>query len=247
MNGAAFLGIEVDPERIERRSQDRLLRRDGQRSGRSAAHPARSDASARLRPSAWLATAPKSFPNSSAAAIRPRPADRPDQRARSRSNGYIPRATPWRQAAELRGVDPQEYRKRALDSIATHVARMLELQRRAPSRSTTATTYAVWPTTAVWQAFDFPGFVPEYIRPLFCEGRGPFRWVALSGDPADIALRTAGPADCSPALRILTRWISPGPQARAFSGPARAHLLAGLRRTRRFAHGDQRPGGQRRA
>ena len=88
----------------------------------------------------------------------------------------------------LRASDPKQYLERSLDSIAAHVGAMLELQRRG------AVTFdygnnirRMAADRGVSNAFDIPGFVPEYIRPLFAEGRGPFRWVALSGEPADIA------------------------------------------------------------
>ena len=98
----------------------------------------------------------------------------------------------------------------------------------------------------VGDAFEIPGFVPEYIRPLFCEGKGPFRWAALSGDPADIAATDALAlemfADNARALPL----DSPGRRARRVSGTARAHLLARLRRARAVRPGDQRPRAPRR-
>ena len=106
----------------------------------------------------------------------------------------------------------------------------------AQSRSITATTSAPRPCSAgVKDAFEIPGFVPEYIRPLFCEGSGPFRWVALSGDPADI-YRTdrAGTRHCFPKNAGLVRWIRPGAGAHPLSRLARTHLLVGLRRASQF-------------
>ena len=96
------------------------------------------------------------------------------------------------------------------------------------------------------RAFDIPGFVPEYIRPLFCEGRGPFRWVALSGDPEDI-YRTDRLArrDCFRHDETLARWIPLARQRIQFPGTAGAHLLAGLRRARRVRRGDQPAGADR--
>ncbi|WP_126428330.1 urocanate hydratase [Brevibacillus marinus] len=102
-------------------------------------------------------------------------------------NGYIPLGMSLAEAAELRQRDPKTYEARARASIAAHVRAMLEMQRRG------AVTFdygnnirQVAKDEGVTNAFDFPGFVPAYIRPLFCEGKGPFRWAALSGDPEDI-------------------------------------------------------------
>ena len=81
-------------------------------------------------------------------------------------------------------------------------------------------------------AYDFPGFVPAYIRPLFCEGRGPFRWVALSGEASDIHVTDELVLELFPENRILRRWIRSGAQAHQVPGIARAHLLAGLWRAR---------------
>ena len=81
-------------------------------------------------------------------------------------------------------------------------------------------------------AFDFPGFVPAYIRPLFCEGKGPFRWVALSGDPEDIAATDAGVLELFPEDEHLQRWLDMAARARGLPGAARADLLARLRRAR---------------
>ena len=94
-------------------------------------------------------------------------------------------------------------------------------------------------------AFEIPGFVPEYIRPLFCEGRGPFRWVALSGDPEDIRRTDRLALEIFPRNETLTRWIKLAPRANSVPGIARAHLLAGLRRARRIRPRHERSGAQR--
>jgi len=90
-------------------------------------------------------------------------------------NGYVPHGITVEKALQLRSSDPKKYKEMALDSIAIHVRSMLDLQKKG------AVVFDYWEN-----AFDFPGFVPAYIRPLFCEGMGPFRWAALSGDPEDI-------------------------------------------------------------
>ena len=120
---------------------------------------------------------------------------------------------------------------------------------RRPARwpSTTATTSAPRRRSpGVADAFDIPGFVPAFIRPQFCEGRGPFRWAALSGDPADIARTDEAVLDLFPGDASLQRWIRAGPGAGRLPGAAGAHLLAGLRRAGAGRPGLQRAGAQRR-
>src|SRR4051812_5656209 len=100
-------------------------------------------------------------------------------------NGYVPNGMTLAQALELRAKDPQAYEERSLDAMARHVEGMLRLQKMGSvtfDYGNNIRTFAF--QQGVKNAYDFPGFVPAYIRPLFCEGRGPFRWVALSGDPA---------------------------------------------------------------
>jgi urocanate hydratase len=103
-------------------------------------------------------------------------------------NGYVPAGLSLAEARELRAANPQEYIERAMDSMAVHVQAMLEFQRRGAivfDYGNNIRAQAV--ARGVTNAFDFPGFVPAFVRPLFCSGRGPFRWAVLSGDPADIA------------------------------------------------------------
>jgi urocanate hydratase len=102
-------------------------------------------------------------------------------------NGYVPAVFTLEKAAELRNSDPVEYVKLSKKSMATHVVAMLEMQKRGAITFDYGNNIRqVAKDEGVENAFDFPGFVPAYIRPLFCEGKGPFRWVALSGDPEDI-------------------------------------------------------------
>jgi urocanate hydratase len=127
------------------------------------------------------------------------------------------------EAAELRGRDPGSYKQRSLDSIALHVEGMLALQRLGSvtfDYGNNIRTFAF--QQGVKNAYDFPGFVSEYIRPLFCEGRGPFRWVALSGDPADIHRTDELVLEMFPHDEILTRWIKLAQKRVRFQGlPAR--------------------------
>ena len=104
-------------------------------------------------------------------------------------NGYVPAGLTVEQADVLRARDPDDYLRRVGECVLAHVGAIRDAAgARAPRRSTTATRCAASPQEhGDEDAFAYPGFVPAYIRPLFCEGKGPFRWVALSGDPADIA------------------------------------------------------------
>jgi urocanate hydratase len=139
-------------------------------------------------------------------------------------NGYVPLPkSPAEDLDQLRRDDPQAYVARALGSIAIHVRAMLELQRRgavAFDYGNNIRTFAF--QRGVKNAYDFPGFVPAYIRPLFCEGRGPFRWVALSGDSSDIAVTDDLVLELFPHNRILERWIKLARKRIKFQGlPAR--------------------------
>lgn len=138
-------------------------------------------------------------------------------------NGYVPAGVSLEGALRLRQRDPQEYLRRARQSIAAHVAAMLELQRAGAvtfDYGNNIRTEAF--DQGVERAFDIPGFVPEYIRPLFCEGKGPFRWVALSGDPKDLARTDELVLELFPENEHLTRWIRLARERVAFQGlPAR--------------------------
>ena len=113
----------------------------------------------------------------------------PDQTsAHDALNGYVPNGMSLENALTLRRKDRDSYIRRAVHSMAVHVDAMLALQKKGAITFDYGNNIRAQAQKAgIKNAFDIPGFVPEYIRPLFCEGRGPFRWVALSGDPADIA------------------------------------------------------------
>jgi urocanate hydratase len=138
-------------------------------------------------------------------------------------NGYIPNGMTLEEALALRQRDPKAYQEKSLDAIARHVEGMLALQKMGAvtfDYGNNIRTFAF--QRGVKNAYDFPGFVPAYIRPLFCEGRGPFRWVALSGDPADIAVTDELVLEMFPGNRILSRWIDLARKRIKFQGlPAR--------------------------
>ncbi|WP_201369629.1 urocanate hydratase [Ktedonobacter robiniae] len=138
-------------------------------------------------------------------------------------NGYIPAGLSMEEAAELRARDPQEYIKRSMNSMVLHVQAMLEMQRQGAVVFDYGNNLRGQALAAGEQhALDFPGFVPAYIRPLFCEGKGPFRWVALSGDPEDIYRTDEALLNLFPENESLKRWITLAQQKIQFQGlPAR--------------------------
>ncbi len=138
-------------------------------------------------------------------------------------NGYIPSGMPLSEALALRKSDPARYTALATASVVKHVKAMLDLQRMgAVSFDYGNNVRTVALDAGVTNAFDIPGFVPEYVRPLFCEGKGPFRWVALSGDPKDIARTDDLVLELFPEDEHLRRWISLAREKIHFQGlPAR--------------------------
>ncbi len=138
-------------------------------------------------------------------------------------NGYVPHGIPFEEALRLRKADPEEYKRRAFRSMAAHVAAMLALKARGAVTFDYGNNLRAQAKKAgEGRAFEIEGFVPRYIRPLFCEGKGPFRWAALSGDPADIAQTDRAVLDLFPGNAALARWISLARERVAFQGlPAR--------------------------
>ncbi len=222
LNGGAFLGIDVDPERIKRRVK----------TGYCDVMVNDLDESLRILKNAVRKREPASVGLvGNCADLIPALAKRgvvPDlltdqTSAHDPVGGYVPQGLDVAAAAELRRRDPGEYRRRALDSIATHVRGMLDLQRLGAvtfDYGNNIRTFAF--EQGVKDAYDFPGFVPAYIRPLFCEGRGPFRWVALSGEPSDIYRTDQLVLEMFPQNEMLTRWIRLARKRVRFQGlPAR--------------------------
>jgi urocanate hydratase len=223
LNGAAFLGIEVDPERIKRRI----------RSGYCDICVNSLDEAIRILKNAVRQKQAVSVGLvGNCADVIPELARRgivPDlltdqTSAHDPLNGYIPSGLSVEEAAELRRTNPEDYLKRSYDSIARHVTGMLELQKLGAATfdyGNNIRTMA-FEHGGVKDAYNFPGFVPAYIRPLFCEGRGPFRWVALSGEPADIYRTDDLVLELFPDNAILNRWIRLARKYVKFQGlPAR--------------------------
>ncbi|MGB8004541.1 MAG: urocanate hydratase, partial [Gaiellaceae bacterium] len=222
MAGAAILCVEVDPSRIERRLETRYL---------DEVADSLDDALARIRAAASERRALSVGLLGNAAEVIPELARRGEHfdlvtdqtAAHDPLTGYIPARLSLEEAAALRESDPAEYLARARASIVAHVEALLEYVRagsyvfdygnnlRGEARE-----------GGVEDAFSYPGFVPAYIRPLFCRGVGPFRWAALSGEAADIAAIDAVLRDLFPDDPLLQRWLELASERVAFQGlPAR--------------------------
>jgi urocanate hydratase len=138
-------------------------------------------------------------------------------------NGYVPNGMSLEQALQLRVDDPDEYIKRSVTAMAQHVEAMLALQKKGAVTFDYGNNIRTQAKNAGCEnAFEIPGFVPEYIRPLFCEGKGPFRWVALSGEAKDIARTDRLALELFPENKILSRWMKLARERIQFQGlPAR--------------------------
>ena len=149
-------------------------------------------------------------------------------------HGYVPAGLSLAEAADLRGRDPTAYVRRSVESIVVHVRALLAMQRAgAVAFDYGNNIRTVAADAGLADAFAIPGFVPEYVRPLFCEGRGPFRWVALSGDPADLHRTDDLVLELFPEQTHLRRWITLARERVAFQGlPARICWLGQGERAR---------------
>jgi urocanate hydratase len=138
-------------------------------------------------------------------------------------NGYIPNGLTLKEASDLRKADAEEYKRLSLASMARHVGFMLELQKRGSVTFDYGNNLREFAKQGGEQnAYDFPGFTPAFIRPLFCEGKGPFRWVALSGDPEDIYTTDRALMEAFPENKPLINWLEKAQKQIAFQGlPAR--------------------------
>jgi len=222
MTGAAFLGIDVDPERIKKRLK----------TGYCDFMVTTLDEALRILKNALrkkenvsvglLGNCADVIPELAARGVVPDILT--DQTsAHDPLNGYVPNGMSFEEAIALRKRDPETYQQLSLDAMARHVEGMLALQKMGSvtfDYGNNIRTFAF--QRGVKNAYDFPGFVPAYIRPLFCEGRGPFRWVALSGEPADIHVTDDLVLELFPENRILKRWIELAKKRIKFQGlPAR--------------------------
>jgi urocanate hydratase len=223
LNGARFLGIEVDPARIEKRLKTGYCDRMCQTLDEALAvlDSARGPVSVGL-----VGNCADVLPELARRGIVPDLLT--DQTsAHDPLNGYVPNGMTLAEALALRRTDPAGYEKRALDSIAVHVRAMLDLKRMGAVTFDYGNNIRGQARRAgVVDAFEIPGFVPEYIRPLFCQGRGPFRWVALSGEPEDIRATDRLALELFPEDPVLGRWLRLAGERIRFQGlPARVCWL----------------------
>ena len=222
MAGAVILCIEVDVTRIRRRLETRYL---------DESTESLDDALSRVRAAASEGRALSVGLLGNAADIVPELARRKEHfdfvtdqtAAHDPLNGYIPSGLSVEEAAELRERDADEYLRRASESIAQHVEAMLEYVRAGSYVFDYGNNLRGEAQQAgVDDAFTYPGFVPAYIRPLFCRGIGPFRWAVLSGDPEDIGAIDGMLRELFPDDLLLQRWLDLAPERVAFQGlPAR--------------------------
>jgi urocanate hydratase len=222
MNGGVALCVEVDPERIRRRLETRYL--DEQALGLEDAvrrcHAAKQEG--RALSVGLLGNASEVLPELLASGFD---ADivTDQTSAHDPVSGYVPGGLQLADAEELRERDPDEYLRRARASIAAHCFAMVGFKDRGAEVFDYGNSLRAEARLGGFErAFDYPGFVPAYVRPLFCEGKGPFRWVALSGDPADIAVTDQAVLEEFAGDEALVRWIRLARERVAFQGlPAR--------------------------
>jgi urocanate hydratase len=222
MNEGVVIAVECDPVRIERRIQTRYLNVRTDSLEKALEMVKQAVAEGKPLSIGLLGNAAEVLPE------LVRRGEIPDlvtdqTSAHDPLHGYLPEGMTLDEAADLRKQDPQGYVKRAKESMAKHVRAMLDMQK----RGAVVFDYGNNIRQMAWEegirdAFDFPGFVPAFIRPLFCEGKGPFRWVALSGDPEDISKTDEVILREFAGNHRLVRWIRMAQQHVQFQGlPAR--------------------------
>ena len=221
MNGGVALCVEVDPSRAQRRLETRYVDRVVESTDEALALcEAARDAGDALS-IGLIGNCAEVLPDLVARGFEPDVVT--DQTSAHDVLMYVPVGLDVEQAAALRKSDPKEYERRSMSSMARHVEAMLEFRRRGAEVFDYGNNIRQRAFDAgVKDAFAFPGFVPAYIRPLFCEGKGPFRWVALSGDPEDIYRTDEAVMELFPDDKHLHRWLTMARERVEFQGlPAR--------------------------
>ncbi len=206
MCGAAFLGVEVDPTRIQRRLETGYLDESAANLDEALAKLDRARAERRPLSVGLLGNVADVYPELVARGVVPDLVT--DQTSAHDPLMYIPRGLDLAAAAELRTSDPKSFTDRAHASMAIQVEAMVALKQKGSHVFDYGNNLRAGAVAGGYpDAAPFPGFVPAYIRPLFCEGKGPFRWVALSGDPADIRATEDALLETIPDVPHLQRWI----------------------------------------
>jgi urocanate hydratase len=222
MNEGVGLFVEVDPWRAERRLKLRQVDTIARSLDEAIAEALACKKAGRARSIAVVGNAAEVLPEMQKRKLKPDVVT--DQTsAHDVMHGYIPAGLSLEAAAKLRKRSPKAYERRAMESMATHVRAMLKWKKQGAvvfDYGNNLRQRAF--DQGVRNAFDYPGFVPAYIRPLFCEGQGPFRWVALSGDPEDIYKTDRAVLELFPDKAHLRRWLTMAREQVAFQGlPAR--------------------------
>jgi len=233
MQGAAVLVVEVDESRIDKRIETRYVDRKTSSLDEALAWIDEARSERRALSVGLVGNAADVLPALASRGVIPDVLT--DQTsAHDMLNGYVPAGMPLSEALALRAADPTRYVKLSVASAVVHVSAMLEMQKKGAitfDYGNNIRTVAL--DGGLANAFDIPGFVPEYVRPLFCEGKGPFRWVALSGDPKDIARTDDLVLELFPHDEHLKRWITLARERIAFQGlPARICWLGQGERAR---------------
>ena len=218
MAGAAYLGVDIDPERIKKRLETRYVDKMTYSYNEAVA---------------WLKDAVEKGENTSIGLVGDIgdtlekllkdnliPDILTDQTsAHDPLNGYVPNGLSLEEALLLRKSNPEEYKNRSLKSMARHASFMLEMQNRGSVTFDYGNNLREFARQGGCKnAFDFEGFVPKFIRPLFCDGKGPFRWVALSGDPEDIYTTDRALMELFPENKHLIKWLTEAKEKIAFQG-----------------------------
>jgi urocanate hydratase len=246
MNEGVALCVEVDPARIERRIKTRYLDRETADVDEALRWTERAAAEGEAVSIGLVGNCAEVLPELLRRGFRPDLVT--DQTsAHDPLGGYVPAGLTLDEAASLRASDPAGYERRAYASMAGHVAAMVGfLDAGAVVFDYGNNLRAGAEIGGFGRAYAYPGFVPAFVRPMFCEGKGPFRWVALSGDPEDIARTDRAVARLFPANERLQRWLSMAEERVAYQGlPARICWLgygeraaAGLRFNEMVASGE---------
>lgn len=222
MAGATFLAADVDPSRIEKRLATRYIDELSEDLDGAIDRALEWKAAGEAKSIGWVGNQVDLLARLIERDIVPDVLT--DQTsAHDPINGYVPSGMSFEDAVALRARDPADYRKRSLDTMVQHIAHMRTLQDKGAVTFDYGNNLRGFATeNGSPDAFEIKGFVPEYIRPLFCEGKGPFRWAALSGDPADIAATDEAVLRLFPEDKALARWIEMAQERIAYQGlPAR--------------------------
>lgn len=216
--GATFLGVDIDPERIKKRLKDRYIDKmtpDYEEAKRWALEAKESGEAISIGLVGDIGDVLEKLIQDDLT-----PEILTDQTsAHDPINGYVPNGLTLEEAKELREKDPAAYKERSLKSMARHVGFMLELKRRGSRTFDYGNNLREFAQQGGEQnAFDIQGFVPEYMRPLFCEGKGPFRWAALSGDPQDIKVTDEALKALFPENTHMINWLEQAEEKVAFQG-----------------------------